>query len=60
MIKNTNKGEVSVERIYGGNFKGPVSKTDASHPASSTGLQQSPRPHHLALTTGFKFVTELP
>lgn len=43
MIKNT------VERINGGNFKNPVSKTDASNPASSPGALDGSSHHSLAL-----------
>lgn len=37
MIKNMNKGEISVERIKGGKFKDSISKIDAFDPTSSPG-----------------------
>lgn len=49
MIKNMNKGEVSVGRIKGGNLKDPVSKTDASHPASSPAAQDCSSHHSLTM-----------
>lgn len=36
MIKNMNKGEISVERIKGGDLK-TISKIDAFNPTSSPG-----------------------